>query len=600
MDTQNTSGTFSEKTRKTDLFLVAILLLGIAVFAAVAYLKLPAAGGTSGYYVDSAENLLKGKGFVFDFIDEYYIKFPSVTHPDEWGLPGMAIITAPFIYFLGKTPFAINLPNMIIGLILFPVLIYYLGKEFFDKKIGFLAAVSTLFFSPTFNLSFTGQRDVIYAFFLLLGIFYFYKAIKDDSSKYFYLMGLFLGMSYLIRQTTLIVFPALILAYYLIQKRIDLKLIKGMLVAVLVMSPFLIRNYLLFGNPLFTANKYALWIYGWFNDYDPLGYMVYWDSPKPSLSWLLSLNFQEGSKYSFIMSKIIRQATVQFYSILILNITAFIGLFLTRKEETKLVLKTAIALILAFSVFAYIATAYLGENVYFGYILFIAYSTMLLMANFIFAKEGPANRIFALLWIFFIGFHAVLGYSETRFFVPLIPLFFMYSWSGIYKILERISAKYTKFEPKYFWKALLIILIIVIAISTAMIQINLPKDAQHEKEKITQLTQMGELLKAKTPDSAVIMACNAVGLHQASDRKIVEMPRDDIPKIIEVMKWYQVSHMAFSGCSVVNPNLFYAIFNQTTPPADYDRILYKVNLTEGREGEYKVVNLNPVEVGRID
>ena len=85
-------------------------------------------------FANVANNLLKGNGFVMDYINEYFIKFDTITHPEEYGFPLVSIVLAPFIYIFGKTAFAVKLPFMLIMAIFLPVVTYFLGKEVEQRR----------------------------------------------------------------------------------------------------------------------------------------------------------------------------------------------------------------------------------------------------------------------------------------------------------------------------------------------------------------------------------------------------------------------------------------------------------------------------------
>src|SRR3989338_372670 len=207
--------------KEVDKYLLIVLIIAVLSFAIQVYFVSQIKFiGTSdpAHYAEAAENVIKGKGFSLDYLNEYFLKFNTISHPEEYGFPGVSIILIPFILLLGKTAFAVKLPSMIIGTILFPILIYYLGKEFFNQRTGLLAAVSFLFYPAIFPMSFGGERDIMFAFFVVSSIYFFYKGLKEEKLKWYLLMGGFLGFSYLIRQASLVVFPVILLAYYLIKK----------------------------------------------------------------------------------------------------------------------------------------------------------------------------------------------------------------------------------------------------------------------------------------------------------------------------------------------------------------------------------------------
>ncbi|HIK00303.1 TPA: glycosyltransferase family 39 protein [archaeon] len=591
-----------EKLRKYDIFLVSILLIGLAVFIVELYFisKTNTLSALAVGYTNLADNLLKGKGFVLDYIDQYYVKFDSIPHPEEWGFPMMGILTAPFIALFGKTALAAKLPTLIIGTIFFPVLVYYLGREFFDKKVGFLAAVSVLFYVRTFDLILNGQRDMACAFFALAGIYFFYKGMNEDQAKYFYLMGIFLGVAYLTRQTALIIFPTLLLAYYLIKKRFELNLIYGLVLGVLVISPWLIKNYLIFGDPFFSANRYAVWIYGWFPDYDPYGYFVYWDRLKPSLFWLSTLNLTLPVHLLSIF-KVIKGFAVQYDFILALTTTTFIGLVSTSKEKIKKPLLLTIAFVVIISIIAELVMPYfLSEHPFLVTFWAVPYLIILFVAIFILGKESPKNRLFAIIWGAFAVFHAVYAFPEVRFLLPLIPMFFIFIWAGFEQLLVKISASSKKFRPEHMKKVLALALIIFLIINIFIIYKTLPKWQQKDSE--VKQKRIVELIKLSTETDAVIMICNAIIFHHYSGRKTIEMPSDTIERDSEVAKWYKPSYISFANCKqrTFDKSLFYAIFGKEEPPPNYREMIYRIELEEGIEGEYKTINFNPLLVAKID
>ena len=561
-------------------------------------------GGTTSYYVNIAENLLKGNGFKLDFVDEFYVKFRSVTHPDEWGLPMMGILTAPFVYFLGKTDLAIKLPSIFIGTILLPIVVFYLGKEFFDRKIGFLAAFSVLFFPPTFNLSFTGQRDIVFSFFLLAAIYFFYRGLKDDARKNFYIMGAFLGLTYYVRHTVIIIIPAIILIYYLIKRKIDLNISIGIFSAILIMLPWLARNYLIFGDPLFTPHKYASWIVASFANYDPIGYSVFWDVEKPSLHWLRSLNLPIPF-YLFALYKILDNFALQFSQLFTLIVLGFLGLVLSTIEQIKKKYIISTALILVLALFAKVPLGYKAyvlpssSSIPYATIFFaLPYITILIASIFIFGKKNDRNRLFTVLLAIFALFHGFLVVPELRFFLPLVPFFFIFFWGGTEHLLRSFTARFSKFKEEYATMIIfgMLIVFLIISLPLAFIQL-FNKDAitqykEHAREEKDFF--ISETIINRTTNDAIIMGCNVAAWHYRTDRKFVELPADTVERIADVVRWYNVSYMLFTDCSnrILDPRLFESVFDNQSLPEGYINLLYKIRLGEKISGNTTVISFN--------
>lgn len=115
-----------------------------------------------------------------------------------------------FAFYFGKSEFIVRLPSVIFGLLSI-LLIYQVGKTFFNKKIGlissFLLSISTL------HLEYSQEaRYYVYVvFFFLLSLLFYYKLVKEPSVKYFLLFIAAVFMSILSHLTSLIFFGIQIL-----------------------------------------------------------------------------------------------------------------------------------------------------------------------------------------------------------------------------------------------------------------------------------------------------------------------------------------------------------------------------------------------------
>jgi len=439
------------KDKKYDFYLITLLLISIVAFIVQAYFVSQIKFiGTSdpAHYAEVAENLILGKGFVMDYINEYFVKFNSITHPEEYGFPGVSLILIPSILLFGKTAFAVKLPSMIIGIILFPILTYFLGKEFFNKRIGFLAAVSILFYPAIFNLSFGGERDTMFAFFVVAGIYFFYKGTKEDSVKWFLLMGAVLGFSYLIRQVTLVIFPVLLLAYYLIKGNFSKKFLYGLGISALIMFPWLLRNYFVFGGPFYTVNKYSGQIFGFVPFYEYVWFNIYWDSGF-SIFNILGL---KGAA-TFYINRFFISLSSQLTDFIALSIFAFAGIALASKRDITKKLWRWIAFLVSFSAFAVLLFSF-GKAptipaIYYKILIALPYIGILLTSFFFFRRGSNQNTIFILLWGAYALFFSVIWWGGGRHWLALVPFLLIYSWFAGENLLGKI-AKSAKILSRYF------------------------------------------------------------------------------------------------------------------------------------------------------
>src|SRR3989344_974695 len=93
------SGKIKIGRREFDKYLIAVIIIALVVFSVQAYFvsKIRFIGSSDpAHFANVAENFLKGNGFTLDYINEYFLKLPAISHPEEWGFSGAALIIAPF------------------------------------------------------------------------------------------------------------------------------------------------------------------------------------------------------------------------------------------------------------------------------------------------------------------------------------------------------------------------------------------------------------------------------------------------------------------------------------------------------------------------
>ncbi|MFH1593049.1 MAG: glycosyltransferase family 39 protein [Candidatus Woesearchaeota archaeon] len=142
--------------------------------------------------------------------------------------------------------------NVIISsLVIFPA--WLLGKEFLSKRKTFLfvllvALLPTNFSSSAYLLS----ENLFYPLFLFF-IYFLYKSFTEEGYRFDILGGIFLGLCYLTKIVAVSLIPMIffVFLFSLIKKdfkQVKKKLVLG-LVAFLIVLPWFIRNWSIFGIP---------------------------------------------------------------------------------------------------------------------------------------------------------------------------------------------------------------------------------------------------------------------------------------------------------------------------------------------------------------
>ena len=148
--------------------------------------------------------------------------FISSEGDDFYGYPkaGFRAPLLPYlisIFYILKLGFLANFLIPLIGS-LSVILVYNLGKEMFNKRVGL---VSSLFFTfIPLHVFYSGRvlTDVLFTFFVLLTFISFWKGYEEDNKKYKVLFGIFLALTLLSRYTTLWIMPIFLL-YFLVRDK---------------------------------------------------------------------------------------------------------------------------------------------------------------------------------------------------------------------------------------------------------------------------------------------------------------------------------------------------------------------------------------------
>ncbi|MBL7206173.1 MAG: glycosyltransferase family 39 protein [Candidatus Aenigmarchaeota archaeon] len=222
--------------KKEIKFLIIIFLLSVSL--RLVFID------TSYFIWDEAVYLLHGK--MFAGVNVGYEELSS--RP-----PLISLIISP-LWHLGNFELAVRILIAIINsLIVVPV--YYLGK-ILSKKTGMISAILIAILPASVTHSRYILTDHMGALLALTTILFFFLGTKERKSKLLYIGSIFLTLSILMKFTNILLFLLLIpfLIMLLAEKRIKEILISGA-VFLATLSPYLLFNYLSFGEPLHTFLK---------------------------------------------------------------------------------------------------------------------------------------------------------------------------------------------------------------------------------------------------------------------------------------------------------------------------------------------------------
>jgi hypothetical protein len=568
---------------RIDPCIIILLIVGFVAFVVKCHIAYPiqyVGHADASGYAEMADSLIHGRGFEVDYISWYFIKYQNIIRPEDHWSPLYSMAIAPFFIIFGKSAFAAKLPSLIISCFFLPLILYYLTKELSRSKITSLASgLGVLLYPAFFEWSLHCLSDVIYAFVVCSFVLFSVKTIDDkmngfispfskggkgdlNNKRYAYLAGIFMGLAYYAKGSGLVLITCYILFHFIthynlkqIRKKYRTTNIpsvkkvltnKGFLtvliVAFLVLLPWFIRNYVHFGDPLFSTQRFAAG-YGGYVDWEIGTYDLYWGE-KPPLTY--SDKFKDGFGYVMEMTKEYLKTNVWW---LIMDINSGWGKF--------------------------------GRNAFMTYI----YSIPAVIG--IFLMWGNKKR--HLLWIVIISLLLFLSagwFPIDRMILPLVPLMMALGWSTYHLILKTIFRllnrslqrafrrcyaylfdkatnylphikcqisrikKYVEIATEKIFKpelsagiVICCILASVIILSSDSIQKSIKDSGYPFREADEAWIDMGRWLKANVTSDSITMTRNPWELHFYSDQLAVQIPRTSLDKTIEVMRFYNVRYI---------------------------------------------------------
>lgn len=242
-------------------WLAALLILGLLLALAMLWTAdtrpfvLPT--DTTGY-TEQAQSLLQGRGLAVDFVRFFFLRYPDIPHPDDVYPPLQGWLLALSILLLGANPLGYLLPSVLFGCVVVPLAAYLLARQIGARPpFAFAAGMSVMLADRVLKLSRVALSDLTMTGFAGLAVWLALRPGPAAAAG----VGFCVAAATYAKPAGLLLIPGLLLTYPLLGRRDGRKPLLSaavMLVAtLLVLSPWLVRNARLYGDPLYTANKDA-------------------------------------------------------------------------------------------------------------------------------------------------------------------------------------------------------------------------------------------------------------------------------------------------------------------------------------------------------
>jgi 4-amino-4-deoxy-L-arabinose transferase-like glycosyltransferase len=283
--------------------------------------RIPYAGHAD--YSDNAlvaRNLAAGRGWVVDHVSQFYRLYDGLTRPQEtWPLL-QPVWIAPFFMLFGPTEWAAKIPNLIFNALLL-ALVYAIGARVWDRRVGLTAAIFVLTSYLFFRLTIYVTNDLGFTLFSVAAISCLYRATEGAAPRRFLVFsGLLTGLMMLQKPSGAMLALGMGL-WQLAACRAQIadwarrpfarEALQGLwralapialwsVLALLVLSPYLVRNMLVFGKPVYSTESHDAWVLGYRGAGGEAWSDIYWVfTPElggpgvPDRSWVLRWGFDK-------------------------------------------------------------------------------------------------------------------------------------------------------------------------------------------------------------------------------------------------------------------------------------------------------------------
>lgn len=247
---------------KIGKILFSLVILSLLLKLAGINHQLPPQDGDTCIYMSLAKTVFTDRPF-YSATNSYIHKFDNTPpiHPDGNYAPLFPILLALFYKIFGfGLYYSAYLASLLAALCVVPA--YLIGRRLFNEESGLMAGLFVAL-EPTLNrAAIMGLSEPLYVLSVLFSLYFAIMTFSKKGCVSLVLSGLFTGLAYLTRSQGLTLFLVLCIAYFFKEARLRKKITDICLFAFIFLtaaSPWLIRNYVCFKNPLF--NMPALWAF---------------------------------------------------------------------------------------------------------------------------------------------------------------------------------------------------------------------------------------------------------------------------------------------------------------------------------------------------
>lgn len=272
------------------LWLVVLFLLGSFVWWTAydrTFIAIPYNDGLD--YASIALNIANGKGVISSYLTPLSLAHAEAPYPNIWRAPLWPLILAGSYLLAEPADWVVaGITGLFYLLTIIPL--FLLARRLVGLEVAVGAVVIYLLSPRVLHFSLSGMTEPIATFFMVTWVYLLYR-VEEGKTPYLVLLGVVAGLFYLTRYNALLFFPLSVVYLGVVllgrnkenrrsfgagkfklselrvgnikdrlldneAKKVYAKLAIYSLVWLLTISPWLVRNTVLMGSPLFSLQSY--------------------------------------------------------------------------------------------------------------------------------------------------------------------------------------------------------------------------------------------------------------------------------------------------------------------------------------------------------
>ncbi|HLC86281.1 MAG TPA: glycosyltransferase family 39 protein [Candidatus Nanoarchaeia archaeon] len=327
-------------------------------------------------------------------------------------------VIAGLLFKLGFSEAMVKFFVVLIPSIGSAVVMYFLGRDMYDKNIGLVGSFIMSIFWVSIFWTTRFQPDFLALFFQLLSIYFFWKWYTMNKGKYLYFSAAFLSLAFLSRTQSVLIILVYLLFLFIIEgfkflKRKEVWI--SSLISIVIVVPYLISNKINYDNVLAFTSGYSSQVeskapFGWyilkffkiFTGADALSFLYF---VLFIIGLITLINLFLG--YDLLRKEESKNLRADLFNLLILVVTLAFFIFYLRIAEDRWVILVAVPMFFFIGKGIFYCLKYfsgLSKNVTFFIILFVlllgAYSQLTLAHAMIMQKSSSYSEVKdAALWM---------------------------------------------------------------------------------------------------------------------------------------------------------------------------------------------------------